>query len=134
MVGVIQLSAHLCSSFVDVHLCVLCNPEPSLSVLHGQVPLFWSTVTSQLRSSSHLYPRCIHLGVTLEASVLAFTLVSSEARRSLTCLKPTPSGNYSTAPPGTGEETLLHRGDTSMLRQTNLTTFSYCKYTPALSN
>eukprot|EP00731_Ephydatia_muelleri_P006406 Em0003g654a len=70
-----------------VHVCVLCDAEPSLRRAQDEVGVYWSGLTERLvrcaRNTS-----CVPAGVELSSSLLAFCLVNLKSRRCVSSLKP----------------------------------------------
>ena len=71
-----------------IELCVLCGPDPPLSTVQNVAESFWSGMVESLRSCTHVFPRCVPLSLNLDPSILAFSLVNLDTRRSVTSLKP----------------------------------------------
>ena len=70
-----------------VHVCVLCDAEPSLRRAQDEVGVYWSGLTERLVKCAR-NPSSVPPGVDLSPSVLAFCLVNLRSRRCVSSLKP----------------------------------------------
>ena len=95
-------------SSTGVELCVLCDSDPPLPVLQENVEVYWSSVEHQLRNCCLAYPRCLSLSMKFDQSILAFSLVNLDKRKSLTCLSPSSSNQSRTTLLTAGEAKRMH--------------------------
>ncbi len=90
-------------------MSVLCAPEPPLSVLQSLVHSHWGPRRSALQALAEASPQFLQAEVSVDPDVLAFCLVNSASKWSLTSLKPSSDHGNSAAALTAGEDTLLQK-------------------------
>ena len=89
-----------CFLCLGVAVSVLCNPEPPLNAVQELLDNYWSPMVTNLRNSTHLYPRNVPFGLNFDPGIVAFCLVNLESRQCLTSLKPPTAASRTTLSAG----------------------------------
>lgn len=90
--------SYLC--LLGVAVSVLCNPEPPLNAVRELLDSYWSPMVTNLRNSTHLYPRNVPFGLNFDPGIVAFCLVNLESRKCLASLKPPTASSRTTLSAG----------------------------------